>query len=113
MTDQKLSLLLLLPLLTGNDIYSCFLQGSTFGYSIAHSLASFSSESFVQIKTVMFPCLLCIMVICTHFILMFAVIVTFTLTADCRASDVFHCISMAVNVVKESELSSSEYVKCL
>ena len=46
-TDPKSSLLLLLPLPTGIVIYSCLLQGSTFGYLIPHALLSLSSYSFV------------------------------------------------------------------
>ena len=84
-THPKPSLLLLLPLPTGNVIYSCFLQGSTFGYLVLNcscSLASFSSDSFVQTKAgyVPLPSLhLCIM-------LMFAGIFIFTSSTELQMS---------------------------
>ena len=49
--------------------------------------------------------------LCTHFILMFAVIFIFTARKELQS--LFHCLSVAVNVEKEPELGSSEYVKCL
>ena len=46
--------------------------------------------------------------LCTHFILMFAVIFIFTGMKELQKS-----LSVAVNVEKKPALGSSEYVKCL
>ena len=106
-SDGSLFLLLLLP--TGIVIYSCIFQGSTFGYSIAHILLPLFVQTLLfRQKQVMFPCLLCIVALCTHFILMFAVTFIYTLSTELQKS-----LSAAVNVEKEPELGSSEYVKCL
>ena len=82
--SKTVSLFLLLLLPTGIVIYSCFFQGSTFVYSIAHILLPLTL--LFRQKQVMFPCLLCIMALCTHFILMFAVIFIFTLSTKLQKS---------------------------
>ena len=86
-TDPKSSLLLLLPLPTGIVIYSCLLQGSAFGYSIPHTLLPLFLHIllFRQIQ-VMFPCFLCIVDLCTHFILLLTVIFIFTLSTELQMS---------------------------
>ena len=87
-TDPKSSLLLLLPLPTGFVIYSCLLQGSTFGYSIPHTLLPIFLHIIVLLRKrqVLFPCLLCIMDFCTHFILLLTVIFIFTLSTELKMS---------------------------
>ena len=82
--SKTVSLFLLLLLPTGIVIYSCLFPGSTFGYSIAHILLPLTL--LFRQKQVMFPCLLCIMALCTHFILMFAVIFIFTLSTELQKS---------------------------
>ena len=108
-TDPKSSLLLLLPFPTGNVIYSCLRQGSALGYSIPHSPLFLHILLFRQ-RQVLFPCLLCIMDLCTHFILLLTVFI-FTLSTELQMS-----LSLSfsdLNIVKESKVRSSEYVKCL
>ena len=86
-TDPKSSLLLLLPLPTGIVIYSCLLQGSAFGYSIPHTLLPlFLHILLFRQRQVLFLCLLCIMDLCTHFILLLTVIFIFTLTTEFQMS---------------------------
>ena len=86
-TDPKLSLLLLLPLPTGFVIYSSLLQGSAFGYSIPHTLLPlFLHILLFRQRQVLFPCLLCIMDLCTHFILLLTVIFIFTLNTELQMS---------------------------
>ena len=84
---KTVSLFLLLLLPTGIVIYSCLFQGSTFGYSIHHILLPlFLDILLLRQRQVRFPCLLWIMALCTHFILMFAVIFIFTLTTELQKS---------------------------
>ena len=107
-TDPKSSLLLLLPLPTGIVIYSCLLQSSAFGYSIPHILLPlFLHILWFRQRQVLFPCLLCIMNLCTHFILLLTVIFIFTLSTELQMS-----LSLSFSDC-ESKVRSSEYVKCL
>ena len=82
--SKTVSLFLLLLLPTGIVIYSCLFPSSTFGFSIAYILLPLTL--LFRQKQVMFPCLLCIMALCTHFILMFAVIFIFTLSTELQKS---------------------------
>ena len=95
-TDQKPSLLFVV--LFAN--WHCYIVlPSHLLLDSSHSLASFSSDYFVRTKagSVPLPSL--------HLISLF------TSSTDFRC--LFHCRSAAVNVMKESELSFSDYVKCL
>ena len=86
-TDTKSSLLLFLPLPTGIAMYSCLVHGSTFGYSIAHTLLRlFLHIHLFRQRQVLFPCLICIMALCTLFIQLFAAIFIFTLSTELQMS---------------------------
>ena len=86
-TDPKSSLLLLLPLPTGIVIYSCFLQGSAFGYSIPHTLLPILLHFVLfRQRQVLFPCLRYIVDFCTHCILLLTVIFIFTLSTELQMS---------------------------